>query len=144
MVGQIDDHPGLQDGRAWASSTFLDDIRRLWMWFTTDQWVQPRELLIRTMGEAGRGRGITRMEGTPLDIWLLTDIKVEELEPVHARLWEEFTCNADAQMLARGVWLSSHADAAMNYPDLFKSANAVRKQRGSRRANGPSSIKNLL
>jgi hypothetical protein len=78
---------------------------------------------------AGRGRGITRMEGTPLDIWLLTDIKVEELEPVHARLWEEFTRNADAQMLARGVWLSSHADAAMNYPDLFKSANAVRKQR---------------
>jgi hypothetical protein len=78
---------------------------------------------------AGRGRGITRTEANPLDIWLLTDVKIEELEPVHARLWDEFTCNADAQMLARGVWVESHADAAMIYPDLFASADALTKQR---------------
>jgi putative DNA primase/helicase len=78
---------------------------------------------------AGRARGIARTEETPLDIWLLTDIKVEELEPVHARLWGEFACNADAQMFARGLWLENHADAAMIYPELFTSAGALTKQR---------------
>ncbi len=87
---------------------------------------------------AGRARGIARTETDPLDIWLLTDIKVEELEQVHAKLWNEFVCSADAQMLARGVWLESHADAAVVYPGLFKSADALTKQR--RRASNRTFI----
>jgi hypothetical protein len=78
---------------------------------------------------AGRGRGIARTEVDPLDIWLLTDVKVDELEPVHARLWREFISGPDAQMLARGLWLESHAAAAAAYPHLFTSADAVRMQR---------------
>jgi hypothetical protein len=91
---------------------------------------------------AGRGRGIARTELDPLDIWLLTDVKVEELEPVHARLWGEFVSGPDAQMLARGLWLESHAAAAAAYPGLFTSGQAVRHQR--RRAGNGSFIHRLL
>ncbi len=90
--------------------------------------------LIQAMG---RGRGVNRTAGTPLQIDLLTDVvlpvTVSELIG-----WRELCPSRRDRMALRGVVLENAADMAACFPDLWANRDAAKKdaqRRGT--ATGP-------
>ena len=74
----------------------------------------------------GRGRGINRSAGTPLDVFIMADVVLPL--PVHRLVrWADLRLDVVARMLARGALLFSASDAARAYPDLFPTPEAARK-----------------
>lgn len=74
----------------------------------------------------GRGRGVNRTAGNPLQIDLLTDIVL----PVTADeviSWDDLAPSRIDMMAARGVILDNAADRARCFPDLWPNHDAARK-----------------
>ena len=75
-----------------------------------------------------RPRPIRREEGRPVEILILTNVPLAV--PVdHLTTWEELVPDRLEVVAARGVVLSSNADLAAAYPDLFNNANVAEKAR---------------
>ena len=74
----------------------------------------------------GRGRAVNRTAETPLQIDILTDVCLPVVvdEPVR---WEEVAPDKIEEMICRGLVTSSRSVAARLYPDLWKSAGALKK-----------------
>jgi putative DNA primase/helicase len=74
----------------------------------------------------GRARGINRTAADPVRVWLMADVAtplvVDELLD-----WRDLAPSAVERMACRGIFLTSPADAARAYPDLFTSEEAARK-----------------
>lgn len=74
----------------------------------------------------GRGRGVTRTSDNPLRVWLFTDVATAF--PVTSLVrWAETRPSIVERMAGRGLVLTSAADGARIYPDLFVSAAAARQ-----------------
>jgi len=85
----------------------------------------------------GRGRGVNRTEGNPLDVFVLADVA---LPLVHDRLttWEAECPGILQRMLLEGVAVDSPADAVALHPSLFsgeKQAQKVFEREGFKRQN---------
>jgi putative DNA primase/helicase len=74
----------------------------------------------------GRGRAVNRTAETPLQIDILTDVCLPLVvdEPVR---WKEVAPDKIEEMICHGLVTSSHSVAARLYPDLWKSADALKK-----------------
>lgn len=83
----------------------------------------------------GRGRGVNRSAGDPLQIDLLTDVvlpvTVDELID-----WQDLVPARRDIMASRGVVLDNAADMARCFPDLWESADAARQDRQRSVTNG--------
>jgi putative DNA primase/helicase len=81
--------------------------------------------LIQAMG---RGRGVNRTAGTPLQIDLLTDV-VLPISVAELVDWQDLRPARCDLMAARGVVLENAADMAACFPDLWLTADAARQDR---------------
>ena len=94
------------------------------------------------MQAIGRGRGVNRTAGTPLDVFVLSDAVLTM--PVDEFLPNEIVMKPtilDKQMAIAGVAFESAAHAFRAYPKLWGSATAARKaMQHERDENGVSSV----
>jgi len=75
----------------------------------------------------GRARGINRTAADPVRVWIMADV-VTPLLVDELLDWRDLAPSAVERMAMRaGVVLTSGADAAKAFPDLFASADAGRK-----------------
>lgn len=79
----------------------------------------------------GRGRGVNRTSGNPLEVQVLADVA---LPMIHDRVvaWESMVPNVLQKMLLAGLAVDSPADAAALHPGFFPSVEQAKKafQRG--------------
>ena len=73
----------------------------------------------------GRGRGVNRTSATPLDIDILADV-VLPITVSEAHRWDEVEASEIVEMLAEGVVLTSPADMAQCWPNIWATAEAAR------------------
>lgn len=74
----------------------------------------------------GRVRGVNRTAANPVDVWLFADVATAI--PINRMVrWSEIRPGNLARMASRGLMLSSPADAARIYPDLFPTPEAAKK-----------------
>jgi Bifunctional DNA primase/polymerase, N-terminal len=73
----------------------------------------------------GRGRGVNRTAGNPLEVQVLADVA---LPLIHDRVvpWESLVPDVLQKMLLAGVAVDSPTDAAALHPGMFKSANEAK------------------
>jgi putative DNA primase/helicase len=90
----------------------------------------------------GRGRGVNRSAGAPLQVDILTDV-VLPLTVIEALTWDDVKPVASDVMMARGAALENSADMAAAFPDLFPSERAANtaRQRTDTNAYREASIK---
>lgn len=82
----------------------------------------------------GRGRGVNRTAGTPLEIDLLTDVVLPVA--VHEVLaWEEVQPTDHDIMASTGVVIENAADMARAFPELWSTRDAAKKQNQRRGTN---------
>jgi hypothetical protein len=74
----------------------------------------------------GRARGVNRTAENPLSVVVLADV-VLPLAVTRLVRWVDVRPGVIGRMASRGLVLSSAADAARIYPDLFPSAEAAKK-----------------
>ena len=95
------------------------------------------------MQAIGRGRGVNRHEGSPLDVFVLTDVALPV--PVHSFIPDDaiFKPTIEEQQLAMGGIAFEDASAAYEaYPRIWKSAGATREaMRAERNADPSSSVR---
>jgi hypothetical protein len=72
-----------------------------------------------------RARPINRAPSTPLRIHIATSVCLP-IEVDFARTWDELRPSLAEVMLARGYWVSSHAEMAALFPDLFATPLAAK------------------
>jgi hypothetical protein len=89
-----------------------------------------------TVQVVGRGRGINRTEANPLDVWLLAGDVVAPLPLASLIRWEDEAPGLFDRMAARGVVLTSPADAARAYPGLVPAGEAAARQAFARAGGG--------
>jgi len=73
----------------------------------------------------GRGRGVNRTAGNPLQVDILTNVVVP-IEVDEVTTWDRIQPGAAQVMRAAGAVPLGYADMAAAYPDLFPSADAAR------------------
>jgi hypothetical protein len=73
---------------------------------------------------AGRLRGVNRTAENPCDLWLFADV-VLPLEVDELLDWDSIAPGPVERMACRGIVLTSPADAAKAYPDLFSTPKAA-------------------
>jgi putative DNA primase/helicase len=74
----------------------------------------------------GRGRGVWRDAEAPLDVFVFADV-VLPIPVTRIARWADIRLDPIARMIARGIALTSPADAATVFPDLFPSQEAAKK-----------------
>lgn len=74
----------------------------------------------------GRGRGVGRGEGNPLEVHVLSDVALPLVYDL-VQSWDAVKPDVMQQMLLAGVAVDSPADAAALYPGGFPSANQAKK-----------------
>ncbi|MBI0538960.1 hypothetical protein D9599_25740 [Roseomonas sp. KE2513] len=74
----------------------------------------------------GRARGINRTEANPVRVWIMADV-VTPLVVDELLDWRDIAPSVVERMACRGIFLTSPADAAKTYPDLFPSIEAAKK-----------------
>ncbi|HEY8612347.1 MAG TPA: hypothetical protein VIL69_13775 [Roseomonas sp.] len=79
----------------------------------------------------GRARGINRTAFNPVRVWILADV-VTPLIVDELLDWRDIAPSVVERMACRGIFLTSPADAAKAYSDLFPTIEAAKKalQRG--------------
>ncbi|QDJ12331.1 Hypothetical protein HVPorG_04972 (plasmid) [Roseomonas mucosa] len=83
----------------------------------------------------GRARGVNRTADDPVNVWLMADVVTPlVVESVHD--WRDLCPGQVDRMACRGLLLTSPADAAAVFPDLFPSQDAARM--ALKRAGEPS------
>ena len=74
----------------------------------------------------GRARGVNRTADDPVNVWLMADVVTPlVVESVHD--WRDLCPGQVDRMACRGLLLTSPADAASVFPDLFPSGEAAKK-----------------
>jgi hypothetical protein len=82
-----------------------------------------------------RGRPINRGPQGALRIHIVSSVCLP-IEVDFARTWDELRPSLAETMFARGFWVSSHAEAAALFPDLFGNAAAAKTAMARERETG--------
>jgi hypothetical protein len=90
-----------------------------------------------------RARPINRTPSTPLRIHIVSNTCLP-IEVDFARTWDELRPSLAETMLARGYWVSSYAEMAALFPDLFETTDVAKALLRRERETGVKSYRVYL